>query len=416
MHCALCLWRRWRVVDPVVVGVFLLVYVGMILGKVPTLRLDRAGIAAVGAVVLIGTRRISATAAWSAVDLSTLALLLGLMVVSSHLYVAGFYSELIQRLAPRAAPTALLALVIATAGGLSAILGNEMVCLALTPVLIQVCARRGLDPIPFILALACASNVGSAATLIGNPQNVLIGQTLQMSFSQYLLDAGVPAALGLMVVWSAVWLSYRGRWSHESPEINVHTPAFDRQQSWVGIVVIAGVVAALLLTGWPRERIALAAAVVLVVSRRLAVGQVLRLVNWRLLVLFVGLFVVNRAIAQSGLVSGLLMTSRGAGLDVTTDTKGFFFVSAVLSTFVAQVPAVMLLLPAARDELAATALALSSTLAGNWVLTGSVASIIVVDQAKRLGLRIDRRRHARVGIPVTLATLATAAAWLFARP
>jgi Na+/H+ antiporter NhaD/arsenite permease-like protein len=277
-----------------------------------------------------------------------------------------------------------------------------------------VCAGRRLNPVPYLLALACAANIGSAATLIGNPQNMLIGQTLQVSFSGYLLDGGPPALAGLVVVWAVIAALFRARWHRDSTPIAVEAPAFDRWQTVKGLIVTIGVVAAFLLTAWPRELVALAAAGVLLVSRRLASRDMIGLVDWHLLVLFIGLFVVNRAIAQSGLVGGWLMLSRMAGADLT-DAPVLFTVTAVLSNLVSNVPAVMLLLPAARDATDGAVLALSSTLAGNLILVGSIANLIVVDQAARLGVTIDWRCHARIGVPVTMVSLVVAAAWLAIR-
>ena len=387
----------------------------MILGEVPSLRLKRSGIALIGAVVLLASGRMSGPAAWNAVDVSTLALLLALMVISAQFRLAGFYTELTRRIGRGAqTPGTLLAAVIVAAGGLSAILANEIVCLAMAPLLIDVCARRRLDPIPFLIALACASNVGSAATLIGNPQNVLVGQTLEMSFTRYLADGGVLAALGLAVVWIAIWLPYRRRWVRETPPVDVHAPPLDRWQAPKGIVVLTAVIAAFLFSPWPRDVIALTGAGVLLVSRRMASREMVKQIDWHLVVLFIGLFVVNKAIAQSGLVNGLLMMSRMNGLD-WTNPRTLFISTAVVSNIVSPVPAVMLLLPAARDEIAGAVLALASTLAGNFLIAGSMATIIVVDQAKRLGQVIDSRTHARVGIPVALLTLALAATWLALR-
>jgi Na+/H+ antiporter NhaD/arsenite permease-like protein len=181
-----------------------------------------------------------------------------------------------------------------------------------------------------------------------------------------------------------------------------------------GVAVTVGIVAAFVATDWPREIVALAGAGVLLVSRKMASREMLGLVDWHLLVLFIGLFVVNRAITQSGLVGSLLMMSRMAGADIT-EPPVLFTVTAVLSNLVSNVPAVMLLLPAARDPLDGALLALSSTLAGNFLIVGSIANIIVVDQAARLGLAIDWRTHARIGVPITLITLALAAAWLAIR-
>jgi Na+/H+ antiporter NhaD/arsenite permease-like protein len=398
--------------DPVVVTVFLLVYLGMILGEIPGLALDRTGIALLGAIAIVASGRMTVASAWQAIDVPTIALLLGLMVISAQFRLGGFYNTLTRRLgAGDHTPAGLLALVIAAAGGLSAILANDIVCLAMAPVLVEVCASRRLDPVPFLLALACAANVGSAGTLIGNPQNMLIGQTLRLSFAGYLLDGGVPAVAGLAVVWLAIWLAYRQRWPRATNVTAIEAPPFDRWQTAKGIVVTTAVMLAFLLAPWPREVIALAAAGVLLVSRQMASREMLGLVDWHLLVLFAGLFVVNAAIAQSGLVGGMLMAFRQTGLDLTNPWT-LFGAAAVLSNLVSNVPAVMLLLPAARHDLAGPVLALSSTLAGNLLIVGSIANIIVVDQAARLGITIDWRTHARVGVPITIATLSIAAFWL----
>jgi Na+/H+ antiporter NhaD/arsenite permease-like protein len=401
--------------DPLVVGVFAVVYLGMMAGGLPGLKLDRTGIALLGAIALIASGKMSLDDAWAAVDVPTIALLLGLMVISAQFRLGGFYSKLTRDLGGDArSPATLLALVIATSGGLSAVLANDIVCLAMAPVLIEVCTHRRLNPVPYLLALACAANIGSAATLIGNPQNMLIGQTLALSFSGYLLDGAVPALAGLAVVWAVIVAKYRADWHRDSPPLHVDAPAFDRMQTIKGVVVTLALVAAFLFTSWPRELVALTAAGVLLVSRRLASRDMIGLVDWHLLVLFIGLFVVNRAIAQSGFVGGLLMMSRMAGADLTHPPV-LFAVTAVLSNVVSNVPAVMLLLPAARDAMDGAVLALSSTLAGNLIVVGSIANIIVVDQAARLGVEIDWRRHARVGVPVTVLSLAVAAGWLTIR-
>lgn len=398
--------------DPVVVAVFVFVYAGMVLGEFPGLALDRTGIALLGAIALVATGRLTVDQAWQAVDVRTIALLLGLMVVSAQFRLGGFYTALTRRIgAGEHTPARLLALVVLAAGSLSAVLANDIVCLAMAPILVEVATRRGLDPIPFLIALACASNVGSAATLIGNPQNMLIGQSLQLSFAGYLFDGGVPAAAGLAIVWAAIWFGYRGRWARAIEIPVVAAPRFDRWQTLKGGIVVIVLMAAFLATDAPREIAALGAAGVILVSRRMASRDMLGLVDWHLLVLFVALFVVNAAVAASGLLDHLLAGFTAAGLSLS-NPAALFGVTAVLSNLVSNVPAVMLLLPAARGDLAGPILALSSTLAGNLLIVGSIANIIVVDQAARLGVVIDWKTHARIGVPVTLGTVAIAAGWL----
>jgi len=402
-------------VDSLVLVVFALVYLGMLLGRLPGLAVDRTGVALLGAIVLLAAGRLTLAQAWASVDVSTISLLLGLMVVSAQFRQAGFYARVTRRLAARdLGPGALLAAVTALAGALSAVLANDIVCLAMAPVLAEGCARRGLDPVPHLLALACAANVGSAATLIGNPQNMLIGQALGLSFSGYLLDAAVPSLLGLVVVWGVIARLYRGRWERAVTVAAAPAPEWNRWQVAKGWLVLVGLLVAFLFLPWPRDVVALGAAGILLASRRMASRETLGLVDWQLLVLFAGLFVVNHAVGGSGLPARALAATAGAGADLA-HPAWLFAATVVLSNLVSNVPATMLLLPAATAPQAGAVLALASTLAGNLLLVGSIANLIVVDQAARVGVRIGWREHARAGVPVTLITLAVAAAWLAAR-
>ncbi len=394
---------------------FLVVYLGMLLGEIPGLALDRTGVALLGALVLVASERVTPDAAWRAVDVPTLALLFGLMVVSAQLRLGGFYTWITRRIVTaEVGPSLLLGLVVAAAGGLSAVLANDIVCLAMAPLLVEGCLRRRLDPVPFLLALACGSNVGSVATLIGNPQNMLIGQALRLSFAGFLKDALVPAVVGLVVVWGLIRLAVAGRWAGEAAVPAVEAPPLDRWQTAKGLLVLTALVAGFLFTSVPHEVLALGGAALLLMSRRMASRDLIGLVDWHLLVLFMGLFVVNHAVAEAGLARQANAALRGAGIDLA-DGRFLFGVTAALSNLVSNVPAVMLLLPHASHPLAGPILALASTLAGNLLIVGSIANIIVVEQAATLGIRIGWRRHARVGIPVTLATLALAAAWLWLR-
>lgn len=399
--------------DSTVLGVFALVYFGMIVGGIPGLALDRTGVALAGAIALIAFRRVALEEAVASIDVSTMALLFGLMVVSAQLRLGGFYSRVVLAVASAPlSPATLLAAVIATTGVLSALLANDIVCLAVTPVLAEACSRRRLDPVPFLLALACASNVGSAATLIGNPQNMLIGQTLRLPFARYLWEGGIPAVMGLVVVWAVIHATYRTRYERESVPIASDLPRFRSWQTTKGLLVLAALVVLFLWEPIPRDLAAVTAAGLLLMSRHTASRDVLGLVDWQLLVLFSGLFVVNHAVVSSGLASLALREMASAGLDLAHPDL-LFWASAALSNLVSNVPAVMLLLPAATHPQAGPVLALSSTLAGNLVVVSSIANIIVIEQAARCHVRITWAEHARVGVPITLLTLAIAWGWLW---
>lgn len=398
-----------------VLTVFSFVYLGMFLGEIPGLKLDRTGIALLGAIALLTSENISPKEAWDAVNVSAVALLLGLMVVSAQFKLGGFYTMVTRRLAMAAvSPEALLAMLIGIAGLLSALLVNDIVCLAVTPLLVEGCAKRGLNPVPYLLALACSANVGSAATLIGNPQNMLIGQVLKLSFAGYLHFSLVPVTLGLGAVWLVICRLYKDKWSAETLLPQVVEPDLDRWQTSKGLAVLTFLVLAFLFTSWPRDILALAAAGFLLTSRRTATRDMLGLVDWQLIVLFIGLFVVNHALDSSGLLARAISKAYAAGLDIG-HPAWLFGITVLLSNLVSNVPAVMLLLHTTSHPLSGPILALASTLAGNLLIVGSIANIIVVDLAKRAGVTITWREHAKTGIPVTLTTLALAAVWLWLR-
>ena len=365
----------------------------MILGGLPFLQLDRTGIALLGAIALISVDAVGIEEAAKAVHLPTIILFFSFMVVSAQMRLGGFYDWVTRRLTGLAlSPPMLLAALMGAVAALSAVFSNDIVCLAVAPVLIHACERRGLDAVPYLLALACAANIGSAATLIGNPQNILIGQSLQLSFAGYFAEALTPVLLGLAAAWAVIASQTRGRWVGQGPRAPVEAPEIDddvdaplrRWQTTKGLVVAMLLLVALVLAPWPREHLALTAAGVLLMSRKLHSSKMLGLVDWELLVMFIGLFVVNHALQQTGLPDRLVADLRIHGMDLH-DPAALFGVTFALSNIVSNVPAVMLLLPLATHPMAGPVIALVSTLAGNLLIVGSIANITVVDSATGSG-------------------------------
>lgn len=407
-----------------VVIVFVLVYLGMILGGLPRLKLNRSGVALLGAIAVIGLGAITVEEAARSVDLPTILLLFSFMVVSAQMRLGGFYTAVTRRVA--ALPlgrAALLGVLIAVAGALSAVFSNDIICLAMTPVVAQLCLQRRLPPIPFLVGLACAANIGSAATLIGNPQNMLIGSVLHLSFGGYLRQAALPVLASLLLLWGwLVWVPQGARADASSSSVDVtpapvltpglgpmQVPPFDAWQTAKGLVVATALMLVFLFTEWPREVAALVGAGVLLLSRRFHSSHVMGFVDWELLVLFIGLFVVNHAFASTGLATQAVAALAGRGVDLD-DSGPLLVVAAGLSNLVSNVPAVMLLLPHLQGQNAGVLLALVSTLAGNLLLVGSIANLIVVDLASKSGIDINWRAHALLALPVTLLTLAVV--WL----
>jgi len=398
--------------------VFAIVYLGMILGGLPFLQLDRTGIALLGAIALVAFGALSPEEAAQSIHLPTLLLLFSFMVLSAQMRLGGFYTWVTLRIAGLPlSPPALLAATMAAVAALSAVFSNDVVCLAVAPVLADACLRRGIDPVPYLLGLACAANIGSAATLIGNPQNMLIGQVLALPFAAYTLEALVPVLVSLALAWAIIAWRLQGVPDTKNPLPERREDAyatFDPWQTAKGLAVAVALVLVFLFTSWPREVAALTGAGLLLMSRRLHSNKMLGLVDWELLVLFIGLFVVNHAFERTGLAAAALAALADAGAPLAAPVP-LFAATFVLSNVVSNVPAVMLLLPAATEPFSGSMLALVSTLAGNLLIVGSIANIIVVDAARRRGVEIDWRRHALTGVPVTVVSLAIAGAWFWLR-
>jgi Na+/H+ antiporter NhaD/arsenite permease-like protein len=406
--------------ESVVLVVFALSYVGIAFGTVPPLALDRTGFALLGAIVMVAVGALSVGSAVHAIDTPTLLLLYALMVVSAQLRLGGFYTWAALRLARRLrSPVRFLLLLMLVAAGLAAVLTNDIICLAFTPVLCVALLRAGLNPVPFLLGLAMATNLGSAATIIGNPQNMLIGQVQRLDFARFLLFCLPPSLLALGAAFGILVLLYRGRW-HAAPaaapaELPTDWPDLNRWQTTKGLLVTVALVA-LFFTKVPRELAAITAAGLLLLSRHMRSKWLLGFVDWHLLTLFCGLFIIIAALEQTGLPTRAVAALAGRGLDVH-NLYGLTGISVVLSNLVSNVPATMLLLkfvdPARPTE--AYVLALSSTYAGNLITLGSIANLIVIEQARQLGVEIRFREYARAGVPVTLASLALLALWILVR-
>lgn len=392
--------------------IFFLVYLGMILGFWPGLALDRTGIALLGAIAFIEWKNISVAQATSYVDLSAIAILFSFMIISAQFYFSGFYTHVMERMGKwNLSPSRLLFVVICISGMLSAVLINDIVCLALTPLMIKVCFKKKLNPVPFLLGLACASNVGSALTLVGNPQNLLIGQVINISFIQYLKFSLIPCLLGLVAIWFVIRLQ-KNEWFQESQEIDLETIPFNYWQSSKGIVVIVVLILIFLFTDLPRDQIALFAAGFLLLSRKMASQTMLSFIDWQLLVLFIGLFIVNGSFLSSNETHSFLKILDNYHIHLHTP---FWIgvISLVLSNIVSNVPAVMLLLPFIKTNLDGSILALTSTLAGNLMIVGSIANLIVITQASIFGIKINWKMHLAVGLPVTIMTFLIMAGWLY---
>ena len=400
--------------------IFALVYLALALGHLPGFRVDRTGAAVAGALAMIAIGRIGDQAAWAAIDYRTLGLLFGLMVVSGAFVVSGFYAWVAAKVATMpVSPPVLLGLLVVTGGVLSALLTNDVVVVAMTPLLVALTLSRGLNPTPFLLGFCFACNTGSAATLIGSPQNMIAASALNLSFTGYLQVALVPALLSLPLVWGIVAVLYRNRWQQagqgtDAPPTVPPQPLDRVETAKAGLVTLA-VMLAFVLTDWPHDMVALGAAAVMLVNRTVSSKDVLKAVDGNLLLLLMGLFVVNAAFAATGLPQKAITGLSAAGIDLT-QAPVLYGVVSVLSNILGNNPAVMLLAPfvaqAPDPQALGAAFALGTGFSSNLVVFGSLAGIIVVEQAAARGVTITTGEFCRAGVPVALATLAMGLVWI----
>ena len=401
---------------PLVSTIFGLTYLALALGKVPGLRIDRAGIALVGAAAMLACGVLSMRDAARAVDYETIVLLFGMMVVVAYLRMAGFFALATEQIAARfSGPLTLLAVTIALSGVLSAFLVNDVVCVALTPLVLHLCQRLKRPPIPYLVGLATASNVGSVATITGNPQNIIIGSLSHISYLRFAARLAPVAVIGLVLNFAVVALVYRKtlaeaeaslRAADESPRPRVHRGLLIKS------VAVTLVTVGLFFAGQPIALVALVAAGVLMLDR-VRPEKVYRSIDWPLLVMFAGLFVVVHAFEVNVVQTWGLERWHALLESPVVLVSGL---SVVLSNLVSNVPAVLLFKPLMevmpQQELAWLALAMSSTLAGNLTVLGSVANLIVVENARRAGTELSFLEYLKVGVPLTVLTTLVGVAWL----
>ncbi len=385
-----------------------LTYLGVALGGFPRLQMNRATIALVGAVALVCVGVLPLDVALASLDANTLILLFAMMVVNAHLELAGFFQWVGGWIVGRArSPRVLLAWVMLASAVLSALFLNDTVVLMFTPLVLQVALALRRNPMPYLIGLATAANIGSMATITGNPQNMLIGVTSQISFVDFLAALAPLAAVGLALAWGVLLLVYRREFSSGPFLQATHIPAqtdpwlLKKSLALIGLMLIAFVI------GIPVPLAALAVAAVLLVTRRTDPATIFARVDWSLLVFFCGLFVVTGAISYCGIADGLFKAAQAwthAGVFPLS------FVAVLVSNVISNVPAVMLfrpLIPQLADPHRMwLALAMASTLAGNLTLLGSVANLIVAESARARGVNLSFGEYLRAGVPITILTLA----------
>jgi Na+/H+ antiporter NhaD/arsenite permease-like protein/uncharacterized membrane protein (UPF0127 family) len=392
--------------------IFIITYLFIGLRQIPRLHIDRPAGALVGAVLMILFGVLTLDQAFSAIDMNTLLLLLGMMIITVYLRTAGFFELMADKMLSFAkTPLQLLTLVVISSGLLSALFVNDTICLLYTPIILEVTVQLGVNPMPYLLALATSSNIGSVMTVTGNPQNMLIGIYSKIPYLSFL-GALFPIALaGLAVSVAVIWFVYRKEMQTAVFASRPRMPEYwVRKPLLVKTLLVCGVVLVSFSLGHPYSLVAAAGAGLLLLIGGVNTGKILEGVDWTLLLFFSGLFVVMHGVEVSGLARVLIEKAGDlTALSPLGRIAGLSAVSVILSNLVSNVPAVMLLKPLLQTlgsgHFLWLALAMSSTLAGNLTLIGSVANLIVVQQARKR-VEIGFMEYFRVGALITAMTIA----------
>ena len=395
--------------------VFVGSYLALAVGRIPGLSIDRAGIALVGAGLMVASGALTLEDAYKAVDLDTITLLLGMMIVVASLRLSGFFAFANAWVMAHARrPLILLGAVVATSGFFSAFLVNGAICLVLAPLVLELTVALRRQPLPYLLAVAMASNVGSTATITGNPQNIMIGSFSHIPYTKFAFALGPVALVGLIVTAALIALFHRAEFA------GAERLAAPRQKVDVNrVLMIRALLATLIMialffAGVLPAKAAIIIGSLLLLTRRIKSRRVYAEIDWSLLLMFAGLFIIVAG-AQHALLSPDIVAALGSlHLD---QAPVLSTVTAVLSNLVSNVPAVLMLKPfvdALKDhDTAWLVIAMASTLAGNFTVLGSIANLIVVQRAGAAGVTIGFWDYFRVGAPLTIITLAIGTLWLW---
>jgi Na+/H+ antiporter NhaD/arsenite permease-like protein len=402
----------------IVLLVLILTYGGMAAGRIAWLRVDRTGIALLSVIALLASGQMTLDDFGGDVDMPTIAFLFAMMIISAQFAESGFIDLCARTITDsRRGTAALLALTVAIGGGLSAILATDILVVTIAPLLIAGAQRRGFDPRPFVIALAAATNAGSAATLIGNPQNILIGSLGRLDFWAFLTICAAPAVFSLIVIFVVVWLQWHVRITRsvlaatlDPPQVTLHP--LDRNQTIKGAVAVLALLV-LFATPLPREIGALIIAALLLANRKITSRTMIAAVDWPLLLLVSCLFAITGGLNRAGLASPSLEFLTAHGL-LPDNLALLAPLSVLLSNAIGGVPTAMLLLQLWQTPPQGVlyALALLSSLAGNLLLTGSLTNVLIAERADRMGAGLTFAEYARAGVPIGVLSIGFAVFWL----
>jgi Na+/H+ antiporter NhaD/arsenite permease-like protein len=389
------------------VAIFIATYAVVAVGKVPVYRIDRAGAALLGGSLMVGIGVLTPEEAYRAIDFDTITLLLGMMIVVANLRVSGFFRLVTDWIATHVRrPFTLLVAIVLASGTLSAFLVNDTICLVMTPLVLELVTAVKRNPIPYLLAVATASNIGSAATITGNPQNIIIASLSQIPYGIFAGSLAPVAAIGLVMTVLLIALAHRGEFFTSERLEKTAMPTHHHGPLVAKTVIVMMVMIVLFFLGQPAAKVAIVGGAFLLFTRRVRPQKIYIEVDWPLLLMFIGLFVVVAGLEKTVLTPEITAAAGHLRLDNSVVLAG---ITAVLSNIVSNVPAVLLLkafVPGLDDpQRAWLVIAMAATFAGNFTLVGSVANLIVAQRAKARGVEIGFWAYFRIGAPLSLLTM-----------
>ncbi len=388
-------------------AIFIGTYLVLAFGQMPGLRVDRTGAAIIGASLMIAFNVLTLDEAYAAIDHNTIILLFGMMIVVANLRLSGFFTAVSEWMVEHAHhPLTLLAAIVLVSGVFSAFFVNDTMCLVLTPLVLEIVLALGRNPVPYLLAVAMASNIGSVATITGNPQNMMIGVFSGIPYRHFTAALAPIGAIGLILAFGMIAVIYRKEFRQSEPvRLEPRRIRINRVLMWKSLAA-SGLMIFFFFLGWPVAKVAVVAGALLLITRRVKPEKIYHEIDFSLLVLFIGLFIVIAGIEKTPLPSEALALVSGYGLDRSVVLGA---VAAILSNLTSNVPAVLVFKPLvphlADPSRAWLVLAMASTLAGNLTVLGSVANLIVIQRAKR-HIAISFWEYFKVGLPLTVVTIA----------
>ena len=395
----------------IAVIIFVITFLGIIYTRLPKVNIDRPSAAFFGAVAMILFGVLTFEEAVQAVDFNTIALLLGMMIVITVLELDGFFTIIAEKtISLSKNRNQLLTIIVFVTGIASAFLVNDAVVLLFTPVIIQICRSAKLNPIPYLIGEILASNVGSAMTITGNPQNILIGMQSGIPYLNFLLHLLPVSFIGMILIVFVLKLFFKTEFGNKDHlQFREDKFNYDFKSMKVSVPIFAGIIILFFFShtfNISIPLIALAGASLILIFGKIKPSKVIKEVDWVLLLFFAGLFIVVHGIEKVGVLNQFIEST-----PISNNIQGIMGVhllSFIMSQIVSNVPFTILMLPilkSSSSDLLWLSLASAATLAGNATIIGAVANLIVIEVAKKYDIEIGFWQFFKIGVSITIITL-----------